>query len=172
MFIYEQDRTNGWENCTLVFTNRVFIFNGRFYMKEILLFCSMLTCLITAACNNGVGSGEVIITIGESQKFSENELNEAINCVEEKFKEFKGCKLTDLWYDEEKSNLTIEGYMSNGHGSINGVKPEDIVVFFSNFDVDSSGGESFNPNTTYSDWSWIIIRDSKTNKWELDDWGY
>lgn len=39
------------------------------------------------------------------------------------------------------------------------------------FYVDSSGGDrDFNTNSTYSNWNWILIRDSKTGNWKVDDW--
>lgn len=63
--------------------------------------------------------------------------------------------------------------MKNGKGSENGVKAENVIVLLSNFDVDSSGGDgSFEPNSTQSKWNWILIRDSKTDHWRVDDWGY
>ncbi|NLK98829.1 MAG: DUF4829 domain-containing protein [Epulopiscium sp.] len=100
-------------------------------------------------------------------------MNDAVNCVKEKFKDFEGCSLTKLWYDEEKTNNFIEGYLRGGRGSVNGAKAENVIVLLSNFDVDSSGGDgSLNPNSTYSDWNWILIRDSKASNWQVDDWGY
>jgi hypothetical protein len=44
---------------------------------------------------------------------------------------------------------------------------------FSDFYVDSSGGDgSFNPDYTYTDWNWILIRNSENDKWKVYDWGY
>lgn len=34
------------------------------------------------------------------------------------------------------------------------------------------GGSGLEPNTIYENWRWILIRDSKTSDWEIDDWGY
>lgn len=108
-----------------------------------------------------------------STKFSEEKINDAKKCVEKKFKDSKGCNLTKLWYDEEKSNNFIKGYLKSGKGSVNGVEAENVIVLLSNFDVDSSGGDgSLNPNSTYSNWNWILIWDSKTGNWQVDDWGY
>ncbi len=40
------------------------------------------------------------------------------------------------------------------------------------FDVDSSGGNgSLNPNSTYSDWKWILVR-TDGGKWQHVDHGY
>ncbi|MHC1683059.1 MAG: DUF4829 domain-containing protein [Clostridiaceae bacterium] len=126
-----------------------------------------------SACSKVGKTDNVEVSIGNSDKFSENEINDAVNCVKESFKSYKGCTLTKLWYDEEKSNQEIESYMKYGRGSVNGVKPENVIILLSNFDVDSSGGDgSLNPNSTYGDYNWILIRDSETGKWKVDDRGY
>ncbi|MBC2801520.1 DUF4829 domain-containing protein [Campylobacter jejuni] len=78
-----------------------------------------------------------------------------------------------MWYDEEKSNYLIDSYLENGRGLTNGVKEENVIILLSNFDVDGSGDNPvLNPNTTYSDYQWILIRDSKNNVWKIDDFGY
>lgn len=42
----------------------------------------------------------------------------------------------------------------------------------SSFDVDSSGGDgSLNPNSTYNDWKWILVR-TNGGKWQHVDHGY
>jgi hypothetical protein len=124
------------------------------------------------SCNIGITDG-VEINIGESSKFSKEEIQSAVNCVIEKFKDFSGCKLTRIWYDEERSNMQIEDYITNGVGAEKGVKAEDAISLFSDFDVDSTGGDgSLNPDSTYTDWNWTLIRDSKTGSWRVEEWGY
>lgn len=141
--------------------------------KVISSLCLILVMFSLAACKQVGKTNNTMVSIGKSIKFSEKEMNNAINCVKKKFKDFKGCNLTKLWYDEEKSNNFIEGYMKNGKGSVNGVKAENVIVLLSNFDVDASGGDgSLNPNSAYSNWNWILIRDSETSNWRIDDWGY
>lgn len=134
-------------------------------MKKVLaIFSIIIISFFIVACSNRGKSSKAIISIGESNKFRDNEINEAINCVKEKFVDFKGCELTHIWYDEEKSDFYMRGAISS-HG--------DTIMLLSNFKVDSSGGDgSFNPNTTYTEWKGILLRDSKTGKWEIDDWGY
>ena len=42
----------------------------------------------------------------------------------------------------------------------------------SSFDVDSSGGDgSLNPNSTYNDWKWILVR-TNGGQWQHVDHGY
>jgi len=111
--------------------------------------------------------------VGPSEKFSESEISSAMECVMLKFRDFKGCTLTKLYYDEEKSNKQIDSYTNYGRGFSNGVGKDNVIVLYSEFTVDSSGGDgSFNPNSTYKDWMWILIRDGKDGTWRVDDWGY
>lgn len=130
---------------------------------------ALLLILLLAAC---VGdSSRASVTIGESSKFSKSDINHAVDCVEERFKDFDGCELLKIWYDEEQSDEAVEAYMTNGRGSVNGVEENDVIVLYSNFFVDSSGSDgSLNPDMTYKDWQWILIRDD--NSWKVDDFGY
>lgn len=61
------------------------------------------------------------------------------------------------------------------HGKENKVGERQIhhdIVLLSSFDVDSSGGDgSLNPNSTYSDWKWILVR-TDGGKWQHVDHGY
>lgn len=141
--------------------------------KIVFIVCLIIAFLPLTSCKQAGNISNVAVTVGQSAKFSQEEINAAIDCVKKKFKDFEGCKLTTLWYEEEKSNSFAEGYLKNGRGSVNGAKAENVIVLLSNFDVDSSGGDgSLNPNSTYSNWNWILIRNSKTDSWQVDDWGY
>ena len=63
--------------------------------------------------------------------------------------------------------------MESGRGSVNGVKPDNVIVLLSNFEVGDSGDNSvLNPNSTYENYQWVLIRDNKTSDWEIDDQGY
>lgn len=142
-------------------------------MKKVILLISIIVLVFSlVACKQSNKVDDVITEVGESTKFNEREVSEAIDTVKNGF-DFKGCTLKKVWYDEEKSNYAASGYLGNGKGSINGVKPENIIVVLSEFDVDSAGGDgSFEPDSTYSDWQFILIRDNKESDWEINDWGY
>ncbi|WP_368505161.1 DUF4829 domain-containing protein [Alkalihalophilus sp. As8PL] len=115
----------------------------------------------------------VEVSIEQSTTFSEEEIHDAITVVKRKFKEFRGCELTDLWYDENQSNEYAKDYLTYGNGSTNGIEEENVIVLISNFDVNASGGDgSFQPNSTETNWKWILVRDDKHDKWRVDDWGY
>lgn len=130
----------------------------------------MILSLVACKQNNQVDN--VITEVGESTKFNEEEVKEALDTVKNRFG-FKGCTLKKVWYDEEKSDYAASGYLGTGKGSVNGVKAENVIVVLSEFDVDSSGGDgSFQPNSTYDNWQFILIRDDKESDWEINDWGY
>ncbi len=141
---------------------------------SIILFFSIIFVLFCfASYRPGGKTDTVVVNIGESSKFTEEEISKAVDCVKKKFhSSYTGCTLVKIWYDEEKSNSVIEGYLQNGRGSINGVNPENIIVLFSDFEVDSSGGDgTLNPNSTYKDYNWILIRGNQRGKWRVDDNG-
>lgn len=124
--------------------------------------------------NQGGITDNVVVNIGESSKFTEEEINKAVDCVKKDFDSgYTGCTLTKIWYDEEKSNSAVEEYLQYGGGSVNGVSPENVIILLSNFDVDDSGDSLvLNPNSTYTNYNWVLIRTSKRSKWRIDDRGY
>ncbi|HAM82030.1 hypothetical protein [Ornithinibacillus bavariensis] len=127
-------------------------------MKRNIFIVGILIVLLSIMFYSQVGkTNNVQVSVEQSTKFSEEEINEAIVTVKKKFKEFRGCELTELWYSE----------------SSNGMKDENTMILLSNFKVNSSGGDgSFEPNSTQSDWNWILRRDSKNDNWRVDSWGY
>lgn len=140
--------------------------------KIIIFFCCLLSVFSLVSCNKGSSSNDILIEVSKSTKFSKDEIENAIQTVKSNFS-FPGATLTKIWYDEEKSNSLVDGYLENGNGLTNGVKAENVIILLSNFDVDSSGDNPvLNPNTTHSDYQWILIRDSKNNSWKIDDSGY
>ena len=143
-------------------------------MKKVISFFSIILIIFSLIVCSQIGkTNNVTITIGKSVKFSDKEISDAVESVKKKFKDFKGCNLTDLWYDEDKSNALVEDYLKYGGGSKNGSTSENVIILMSNFDVGPSGADgSFSPNSTSSNWQWILVRDSKTSKWNVVDWGY
>lgn len=124
---------------------------------------SLITFVITlTACSVNAGKvGNAIIDLGPSTKFSEEELQQAANCVLKKFPDFEWCDLQKLWYSEEISNWW--------YGENNNLE----IILFSNFHVDEdSENLGLSPDTDYEDWQWQLKRDSITAEWTLESWGY
>jgi len=131
------------------------------YEKVASFITVIILCLLFMACLGKTDN--VVRNIGTSDKFSTEEINAAMNRVTDKFAfAFKGCEMTDLWYDEEMSDEAAACYLEYGKGSLNNVKAENVIVLFSNFNVGENGAElGFRPNSTCSDWCWILIRADK-----------
>ena len=124
-------------------------------MKKILVvvFTVIALCLTLSACAPKEGQIEnVKITIGTSDKFNKEKIEEAIDRIKEKFiSDFTGCELLQLWYDEKSSDQQIESYIRSGNGSKNGVSGENVIIILSNFKAGSGADMTFHRNTIYED---------------------
>jgi hypothetical protein len=138
--------------------------------KRIILIVAMIFIIVIIArlffWNNDGDVSSVKRTVTTSEVYSQQDINGAMDIVVNYFKKnFKGCTLTNLWYEESVSVPVSEDWAKQYNA-------DECIILFSSFDVDSSGGDgSLNPNDTYSNWQWILVRD-KSSTWELKDWGY
>ena len=131
---------------------------------KVLLFLLLCAALLTACGGGDVRGAER--QMGQSERYSEAEIARAMDQVEDYFrKEFDGCKLLNLRCDEEKTRAEAEEWAQQ-YGA------DEAIVLYSDFEVDSSGGDgSLNPDSTYRNWKWILVR-SRNGAWELKTWGY
>jgi len=122
---------------------------------------------------DGNRSYKKVISIDPSVRFEYTKINAATGCVRRKFKDFTGCELIRIWYDEEHSDAFIEGYLSDGGGAVNSVDSENMIVLLSDFYVNPTGADvSLNPDSVYRSWNWILVRDHVQSEWRVVDWGY
>ncbi len=133
-------------------------------MKRILvLVCFFI--LILSGCGGGDAS-EVQVITGTSDFYKEAEIESAMEVAMNYFrKEFDGCTMTKIAYNENKSQAAQTAWAEN-YGA------EEGIVLYSSFQVDASGGDgSFTPNSTYHNWQWVLTRNGG-GKWVLRTWGY
>lgn len=142
-------------------------------MKKIFTYLSMILMIFSlVGCNQNNKPTNIKIDIGESTKFSKEEIDNAVDCLKRSF-DFEACTLTKVYYNEEISNTAVEDYLQFGNGSVNKVKAENVTVLLSDFDVDNSGDNPvLNPGETYTNYNWILIRDDKNSDWKVDDCGF
>lgn len=142
-------------------------------MKKIVIYLSMILMIfLLVGCNQNNKPTDIKLDIGESTKFSKEEIDNAVDCLKRSF-DFEACTLTKIYYNEEISNTAVEDYLQFGNGSVNKVKAENVIVLLSDFDVDNSGDNPvLNPGETYTNYNWILIRDDKNSDWKVDDWGF
>ena len=108
----------------------------------------------------------VHITDYTSAVYSDSEIQSAIDVAIDYFKrEFEGCTLIDITYLGDDK---LDGWQEVAER----YNADDVIVLVSTFEVDASGGDgSLNPNSTYRDWNWILVR-TDGGKWIHVDHGY
>ena len=102
----------------------------------------------------------------ESEIYSNEEINSAIDVILEEFKEnYNGCSLLEIKYiGDEKNNDYID--WATRHNK------SEVIVFISNFKVGPNAGDGvLNPNSEYEGYSWILVRNENEN-WIYVDGGY
>lgn len=134
-------------------------------MKRITVFILVLACVLgLVGCGGNIRN--VQITDYTSEIYSDAEIESAIKVTLAYFrKEFSGCTLKDITYlgDEHLADWQEFAQRHNA---------DDVIVLVSAFDVGASGGDgSLNPNSTYRNWKWILVR-SNGGRWQHVDHGY
>lgn len=124
----------------------------------------ILLLLILTACGGNVDNVNVIHV--DSQIYTQAEINAAIDVVLSYFRaNFDGCTLTQLCYAGDEAEDAFDQW-ANQYNS------DQAIILVSSFDVGSSGGDgSLNPNSTYTEWQWILVRDEGGN-WRHATHGY
>ena len=134
-------------------------------MKKIvcIILCSLLVFSLSA-CGGDIS--RVNTHNVNSEIYSQEDINAAIDTIKKEFMmNWGGCTLTEIYYAGDDSSKAHQDWADR-----NGA--DEVIVLLSSFDVDSSGGDgSLNPNSTYSDWNWILVR-TYGGKWQHVDHGY
>ena len=134
-------------------------------MKKIvcIILCSLLVFSLSA-CGGDIS--RVNTHNVNSEIYSQEDINAAIDTIKKEFMmNWGGCTLTEIYYAGDDSSKDHQDWADRNN-------EDEVIVLLSSFDVDSSGGDgSLNPNSTYSDWSWILVR-TNGGKWQHVDHGY
>ena len=135
-------------------------------VKRNLLICAWLCVafIMIAGCHRGK-IDEVQIVLGESELYSEQELQAAADIILRQFSNgFDGCTLRELSYNEEDSLKEADAWAKQ-------YEAKEAIVFSSRFVVSPDYGNGpFSPGDTHY-YSWILVKD-KNNDWVLKTWGY
>lgn len=107
----------------------------------------------------------VIKLFNDSNMYSQNEIDDAIKVIVDEFQGWKGCTLTSIYYGGDELSKAHQEWADRNDA-------DEVIVLLSSFDVDESGGDgSLNPNSTYDDWMWILVR-KNGGQWMHVDHGY
>ena len=135
-------------------------------MKKLIsvMLCALLFFSL-CACNGGK-IDDVKKPFVESEIYTQEDIASAISIITEEFKkEWNGCTLTEIYYAGDDVSVEYQDWADRNNA-------DEVIVLLSSFDVDSSSGDgSLNPNSTYDNWNWILVR--KTGgEWKHIDHGY
>jgi hypothetical protein len=135
-------------------------------MKKKLLAVLLCGLMVTTLCACGGNVKNVKVIKSESSIYTEEDIESAIDTVIRYFKiNFSGCTLTEITYVGDESVQEFNEWAEE-YGA------DEAIVLISSFDVDSSGGDgSLSPNSTYTCWQWILVRDNG-GQWRHADHGY
>lgn len=132
----------------------------------VLLSATILFILCSCTAVRFGDIGDVQITKAESHIYTQDEIDSAIKTIKNYFKlNFGGCKLLAIGYAGDDSAKEAKEWAQT-YGS------DKAIILISDFEVDSSGGDgSLNPNSTYTEWKWILVKDNN-GLWKHADHGY
>lgn len=131
------------------------------------LLCAGLAVLLALSL---VGCGRISssmeITCDTSQFYTSADIHAAMDTVKTHFRRhFDGCTMTAIGYIGDEQRKYVEGFAAQY-----GV--DEAIVLVSDFEVGSSGGDgALNPNETYRNYRWILLRE-KDGSWSHADHGY
>ena len=127
---------------------------------------TVILCIVLSLCGCSGNVRDVKIIGYTSEKYTDQEIQDAIEVTKEYFAEvFDGCKLLELAYVGDDKLYEYVDFAER-------VGSEDVIAFKSSFYVGFCGGDgSLETNETYEGWDWILAKDENGN-WVHVDHGY
>lgn len=103
--------------------------------------------------------------LGTSDLYTDTEIEQIMEIVEQHFKkEFDGCRMTELEYNESLSQAACDEWASQ-------YAADKAIILTSTFFVGPFADESLTANTIYRNWQWILTQNNG-KPWILQTWGY
>ena len=125
----------------------------------------MVMTLILCGCGDVSG---VKIDYGKSSIYTREDMDAAIEKIKNEFRIWDGCTLYTIDYVGDKRSMDNLDYVNDLDEDANFTQ---CMVFESSFHTPADGGSGFNPDDTYTGWSWYLAR-SADGEWKLLTWGY
>ena len=134
-------------------------------MKK-LLCVALCVLLMVSLCACGGKISNLNTPDVDSEMYSQKDITAAINVIKREFTiNWSGCTLTEIYYAGDEKTKEHQDW-ADRHDA------DEVIVLLSSFDVDASGGDgSLNPNSTYDNWMWILVR-TNGGQWKHVDHGY
>lgn len=144
-------------------------------MKKIISFILLAVCIGGMIGCGKDSAPDVKIDYGTSSIYSEEDMNEAIEIIEDEFSagSWKGFEVQSISYSsDDKCNPQNIAWM-NELAEANHLSNEftQCIMFESDFHTPKDAGGEWNPDTDYEDFQWWLAR-TDDGEWELLSWGY
>lgn len=127
----------------------------------VLIIAFLIGAYIYVDCNVFGNTKDVTVTIHQNTQFEEDDIKSAMAVVKRNFKPFYGCTLTDLWYEEKQTD----------YGDLVRNNP-NVIVLYSNFTTSDTCPAGLSKNFSYTNYSWVLMRESYKDAWKIDSTGY
>ena len=102
------------------------------------------------------------ISIGASNVFSQSDFEQAEKAIFAEFKNYDGCEMLSLVYDESMSDEYKNYFYPN--------YDLEIMVLYSDFKTQKNmQGNGFNDDCLYREWKWIMVKND--GEWIVRDRG-
>lgn len=131
------------------------------HLKKIVFFVIIIVAGVYFISWNGDGKvDKADVEIGVSSKYNRAELEDAITCIKEEFRnEYSGCRLDKVCYDEEFSDKQVK--------SLDYKDKKSMIVIQTKYFVGPWGDSTEEKYTEIDDWCWLLQKNKKTEKWEI-----
>ncbi|WP_086280517.1 MULTISPECIES: hypothetical protein [Enterococcus] len=136
----------------------------------------ILIVAYTVSISGKKGSTEnAVMTVEKSEKFKNTEIETAIDRVKKEFKGFTNCEMTKIYYDEEKSNMEINYYLTENqeNKSVKNADKKIFIVLYSDFEVreENNQNSGFMPGSHHKNWMWLLKKDEFWKSWKVVTFG-
>ncbi len=126
-------------------------------MKKILFITATLCILFSfSACTKNEDKPE-ILEWTQSEIYTDEEINSAIDVVCSEFRHWKGCKLETITYAGDEMSMEHIDWATQ-------YDLDQSLVLISSFSTNNNPQESFEKNKTYDGYKWILARNND-EKW-------
>ena len=116
-------------------------------------------------CSCGGNISKVSRVTVQSEKYSQEDIDSAIDAALDYFKEhFNGCTMKKIGYAGDDRLDEWQSYVES-------FKYDEAIVLTSEYETGSSVDGGFEPNRIYKDYGWVLFR-NKGEKWEHWTHGY
>lgn len=128
---------------------------------------AMAGIMLMSLCACSSDKDNVWTTEVSSTLYSQQDISDAIDVVKSDFKQNNsGFTLKKLYYAGDETSQSYQEWADRNNA-------DEVLVLWSAFHTDSDGGsdKSFEPDTEYTDWNWILVRNDG-GKWAIADQGF